>query len=53
MDFAGFVKNFSRVILQWGPFVEMYRNWKLASIHLNDRWRCGEQLWVVREVLHT
>lgn len=53
MDFAGFVENFPRVILQRGPFVEMYRDGKLARIHLNDGRRCGEQLWVVGEVLHT
>lgn len=53
MDFAGFVENFSRVIFQRGPLVEMYRDWKLAGIHLYDGRRCGEELWVVGEVLHT
>lgn len=51
MNLAGFVENFSGVILKRGAFVEVYGDWELASIHLDDRWRCSEQLLVVCEVL--
>lgn len=36
VDLAGFVENFSCVILQRGALVEMYSDRELASIHLND-----------------
>ncbi len=53
VDLAGFVENFSRVILQWGAFVEMYSDGELASVHLDDGWRRPKKLCIVCKVLHS
>lgn len=53
VDFAGFVENFPRVILQRGALVEMYGDWELARVHLDDGRGHAEQLLVLCEVLHT
>lgn len=53
MDLAGFVEDFSGVILQRGAFVEMYSDRELSSIHVDDGRRRPEQLLIVCEVLHS
>ncbi len=53
VDLAGFVENFSGVILHRGAFVEMYSDRELASVHLDDGRRRPEQLRVVCEVFHS
>lgn len=52
MDLAGLVEGLSGVILQRGAFVEMNGDWKLASIHLDNRRRRPKQLEVFSEVLN-
>lgn len=52
MDFAGFVENLPRVILQRGALVEMYGDRELARVHLDDGRGHAEQLLVLCEVLH-
>lgn len=53
VDLADFVENFSGVILHRGAFVEMYSDWKLASVHLDDGRGNPKQLCIVCEVLHS
>lgn len=52
VDFAGFMENFSTVILQRGALVEMYGNRELTRVHLDNRRGHTEQLLVLCEVLH-
>lgn len=52
MDFAGLVKGFSGVILQWSAFVKMDSDWELASVHVDDGRRRPKQLLVFCEVLN-
>lgn len=52
MDFAGFVENFPRVILQRGTLVEMYGDRELTRVYLDDGRGHAEQLLVLCEVLH-
>lgn len=52
MDFAGFMKNFSCVILQRGALVEMYGDRELTRVDLDNRRGHAKQLLVLCEVLH-